>query len=85
MMALRTLDLLVTDNSEIPVPLAGAHIYIGEFHLGDTGVDGYLNTSIPETETTITASLTDYTTQDLIIVAGIIAIDETIALVPAGE
>ena len=85
MMALRTLDLLVTDNSEIPVPLAGAHIYIGEFHLGDTGPDGYLNTGIPETETTITASLTDYTTQDLIIVAGIIAIDETIALVPAGE
>jgi len=85
MMALRSLDLLVTDNSEIPVPLTGAHIYIGEFHLGDTGLDGYLNAGIPETETTITASLADYTTQDLIIVAGIVSIDRTIALVPAGE
>ena len=85
MMALRSFNLLVTDNSEIPVPLAGASIDIGEFHIGDTGIDGTLNTSIPETEVTITASLADYTTQDLIIDAGIVGIDRTIALVPAGE
>ncbi len=84
-MPLRTMNLLVTDNSEIPVPLAGASIKIGDYEIGITGPTGYLNTSIPETETNITASLADYITQELIIEAGIIEINETIALVPAGE
>ena len=71
--------------TEIPVPLAGASIKIGDYEIGITGPTGYLNTSIPETETNMTASLADYITQELIIEAGIIEINETIALVPAGE
>lgn len=86
MMALRTLVLLVTDNT-MPdhLPLPGVSVNIGDFHLGDTGPTGYLNTSIPQTETTIHASLADYITQELIIDAGIVEVDESIALVPAGE
>ena len=84
-MPLRTMNLLVTDNSEIPVPLTGASVKIGDFELGQTGPTGYLSTGIPETETNITASLAEYITQELIIEAGIIEINETIALVPAGE
>jgi len=80
MIAVRNLDLLVTDDRPMHTPIAGADIFLGEMNLGTTGPTGHINTLIPQAETTLTISKEGYTTSDFSFDAGIIDIERTVTL-----